>query len=68
MLVSIPPKYSVAKVVGFIKGKSTIHITLTCLDRRRNYHGMHFGFRGYLVSTIGADEERMRDYIKKYDE
>jgi putative transposase len=42
MLVSIPPKYSVAQVVGFIKGKSVIHIARTYLDRRRNYHGMHF--------------------------
>ena len=42
MLVSIPPKYSVAQVVGFIKGKSAIHIARNYLGRRRNYHGMHF--------------------------
>jgi putative transposase len=54
MLVSIPPKYSVAQVVGFIKGKSAIHIARTYLGRRRNYHGMHFWARGYYVSTVGA--------------
>jgi putative transposase len=67
MLVSIPPKYSVAQVVGFIKGKSAIHIARTYLGRRRNYHGMHFWARGYYVSTVGADEESVRDYIKKQE-
>jgi putative transposase len=65
MLVSIPPKYSAALVVGFIKGKSAIHTARTYLGRRRNYHGMHFWARGYNVSTVGADEESVRDYIKK---
>ena len=67
MLVSIPPKYSVAQVVGFIKGKSAIHIARSYLGRRRNYHGMHFWSRGYYVSTVGADEESVRDYIKKQE-
>jgi putative transposase len=67
MLVSIPPKYSVAQVVGFIKGKSAIHIARTYLGRRRNYHGMHFWFRGYYVSTVGADEDSVRNYIKKQE-
>ena len=67
MLVSIPPKYSVAQVVGFIKGKSAIHIARTYLGRRRNYHGMHFWARGYYVSTVGADEESVRAYIKKQE-
>ena len=67
MLVSIPPKYSVAQVVGFIKGKSAIHIARTYLGRRRNYHGMHFWSRGYYVSTVGADEESVRNYIKKQE-
>ena len=67
MLVSIPPKYSVAQVVGLIKGKSAIHIARTYLGRRRNYHGMHFWARGYFVSTVGADEGRVRDYIKKQE-
>jgi putative transposase len=67
MLVSIPPKYSVAQVVGFIKGKSAIHIARTYLGRRRNYHGMHFWARGYYASTVGADEESVRNYIKKQE-
>jgi putative transposase len=57
MLVSIPPKYSVAQVIGFIKGKSAIHIARTYLGRRKNYTGMHFWARGYFVSTVGADEQ-----------
>ena len=67
MLVSIPPKYSVAQVVGFIRGKSAIHIARSYLGRRRNYHGMHFWSRGYYVSTVGADEESVRNYIKKQE-
>ena len=66
-LVSIPPKYSLAQVDGFIKGKSAIHIARTYLGRRKNYHGMHFWARGYYVSTVGADEESVRDYIKKLE-
>jgi putative transposase len=46
MLVSIPPKHSVAKVVGYIKGKSAIHNARTYLGRRVNYHGMHFWAQG----------------------
>jgi len=67
MLVSIPPKSSVAQVVGFIKGKSAIHIARSYLGRRRNYHGMHFWSRCYYVSTVGADEESVRNYIKKQE-
>ena len=66
-LVSIPPKYSVAQVVGFIKGKSAIHIARTYLGRRRNYHGMHFWSRGYYVSTVGTDEESLRNYTKRQE-
>ena len=67
MLVSIPSKYSVAQVVGFIKGKSAIHIVRTYLGRRQNYHEMHFWPRGYYVSTLWVDEEGVRDYIKKQE-
>ena len=65
MLVSIPPKYSVAQVVGFIKGKSAIHLARSYLGRRKNYTGMHFWARGYFVSTVGADEATIREYIQK---
>jgi putative transposase len=64
MLVSIPPKYSVAQVVGFIKGKSAIHTARSYLGRRKNYTGMHFWARGYFVSTVGAGEAVIRAYIQ----
>ncbi|MBL3529295.1 MAG: IS200/IS605 family transposase [gamma proteobacterium endosymbiont of Lamellibrachia anaximandri] len=64
MMISIPPKYSVAQVVGFIKGKSAIHIARTYAGRIRNYVGQHFWARGYFVSTVGRDEKVIREYIK----
>ena len=64
MLLSIPPKYAVSQVVGFIKGKSAIHIARHYLGRKRNYVGMHFWARGYFVSTVGRDEKTIREYIK----
>jgi len=64
MLLSIPPKYAVAHVVGFIKGKSAIHIARTFLDRKRNFVGQHFWARGYFVSTVGRDEASIRRYIR----
>jgi putative transposase len=67
MLVSIPPKYSVAQVVGFIKGKSAIHIARSYLGRRKNYTGMHFWAWGYFVSTVGADEATIRAYIQNQE-
>jgi putative transposase len=68
MLVSIPPKYAVAQVVGFIKGKSAIHIARTFMGRDRNFTGQHFWARGYFVSTIGKDEKAIKEYIKKQEE
>ena len=68
MLVSIPPKYAVAQVVGFIKGKSAIHIARTFMGRDRNFTGQHFWARGYFVSTIGKDEKAVKEYIKKQEE
>lgn len=64
MLISIPPKYSVSQVVGFIKGKSAIAIARNYIGRRRNYTGQHFWARGYHVSTVGRDEEMIRNYIR----
>jgi putative transposase len=64
MMLSIPPKYSVAQVVGYIKGKSAIHIARTYMERKRNYIGQHFWARGYFVSTVGRDEEVIRNYIR----
>jgi putative transposase len=67
MLISIPPKYAVAQVVGFIKGKSAIWIARTC-GRKRNFTGQNFWARGYWVSTTGMNEETVREYIKKQEE
>ena len=64
MLISIPPKYAVAQVVGYMKGKSAIHIARTYLGQRKNYGGMSFWARGYFVSTVGADETVVRAYIR----
>ena len=64
MLVSIPPKFSVAQVVGYIKGKSAISIARNLIGRRRNFTGENFWARGYFVSTVGRDTEVIRDYIQ----
>jgi putative transposase len=58
MMLSIPSKYSVSQVVGFIKGKSAIHLARVYGERKRNFAGMHFWRRGYYVSTVGRDERR----------
>ena len=68
MLIMIPPKYSVAQVIGYIKGKSAISSARTYLGRRRNFVGQHFWARGYFVSTVGRDEEVVRNYIRRQEE
>ncbi len=60
MLIAILPKYAVSKVIGYIKGKSAIHIARTYLGHRKKYGGMSFWARGYFVPTVGADEEVVR--------
>ena len=67
MVISVPPKYSVAQVIGYIKGKSAIHVARTYFDRKRNYVGQHFWARGYFVSTVGRDEDAVREYIKRQE-
>ncbi len=64
MMISIPPKYAVSQVIGFIKGKSAIHIARTYAGRKRNYVGQHFWARGYFASTVGRDEKVIREYIR----
>jgi putative transposase len=66
MMISIPPKYSVAQVVGYIKGKSAIFIA-RYFGRRRNFVGESFWARGYYVSTVGRDEAAMREYIRRQE-
>ena len=64
MMISIPPKHAVSQVIGFIKGKSAIHIARTYVGRKMNYVGQHFWARGYFVSTVGRDEAVIRNYIR----
>ena len=64
MMISIPPKYAVSQVIGYIKGKSAIYIARRYAERKRNFVGQHFWARGYFVSTVGRDEEVIRQYIQ----
>ena len=68
MLIAIPPKYAVAQVVGFIKGKSAIHLARVYGEQKRNFVGQHFWARGYFVSTVGRDERVIREYIQKQEQ
>jgi putative transposase len=68
MLISIPPKYAVASVVGYIKGKSAIHLARNFMGRRKNFVGQSFWACGYLVSTFGLDEALVREYIKNQEQ
>ena len=68
MLIAIPPKYAVSQVVGFIKGKSAIHLARVYGERKRNFVGQHFWARGYFVSTVGRDEAVIREYIRRQEE
>ena len=68
MMISIPPKYAVSQVVGFIKGKSAIHLARVYGETRRNFVGQSFWARGYFVSTVGRDEEVIRNYIRNQEE
>ena len=67
MMISIPPKYAVSQVIGFIKGKSAIHLARVYGERKRNFTGQHFWARGYFVSTVGRDEAVIREYIKNQE-
>ena len=68
MMISIPPKYAVSQVVGFIKGKSAIHIARRYAGRKQNYVGQHFWARGYFASTVGRDEQVIRNYIRHQED
>src|SRR6202790_2677022 len=68
MLLSIPPKYAVSNVVGYIKGKSAIHLARTYGERKRNFVGQSFWARGYFVSTVGRDETVIRENIRNKEQ
>lgn len=67
LCLSIPPKFGVSKTVGFLKGKSAVRIHREYLGRRRNFTGFHFWARGYCVSTVGLDEQKIRAYIRNQE-
>jgi len=67
MMIAIPSKYAVSQVVGYIKGKSAIHLARVYGERKRNFVGQHFWARGYFVSTLGRDETVIREYIRRQE-
>ena len=67
MMIAIPPKLAVSQAVGYIKGKSAIHLARVYGERKRNFVGQHFWARGYFVSTVGRDEATIRDYIRNQE-
>jgi putative transposase len=68
MLIAIPPKYAVASIIGFLKGKSAIAIARRFSGKEKNFTGEHFWARGYAVSTVGFETEQIRSYIKNQEE
>ena len=64
MMIAIPPKHAVSQVIGYIKGKSAIHLARVYTERKKNFTGQHFWARGFYVSTVGRDEDAVRKYIR----
>jgi putative transposase len=67
MMIAIPPKCAVSQVIGFIKGKSAIHLARVHGEGKRNFVGQHFLARGFWVTTVGRDEAVIREYIRKQE-
>ena len=68
LVLSIPPKLSVAMAVGYLKGKSAIQIHREALNVKQGFTGKHFWSRGYCVSTVGLDEQMIRAYVKNQED
>ena len=68
MLISIPPKYSVSEVIGYIKGKSAIAVARQFGGRKKNFNGEKFWARGYAVSTVGFEEAKVKEYIQNQEQ
>lgn len=68
MLITIPPKYSVSEVIGYIKGKSAIAVARQFGGRKRNFNGEKFWARGYAVSTVGFEEAKIKEYIQNQEQ
>jgi len=67
MMIAIPPKHAVSQVIGFIKGKSAIHLARVYGEKKRNFVGQSFWARGFFVSTVGRDEALIREYIRNQE-
>jgi putative transposase len=68
MILSIPPKYAVSEIVGYLKGKSAIAVARQFGSRKRNFNGEKFWARGYAVSTVGYELEKVREYVRNQDQ
>ncbi|OSM08767.1 putative transposase IS200-family protein [Magnetofaba australis IT-1] len=68
LVLSVPPKFSIAMVVGYLKGKSAIHIHRRAHGLKQGFTGKHFWSRGYCVSTVGLDEKTVREYVRHQDD
>ena len=68
MIIAILPKFAVSQVIGYLKGKSAIHLARVYGERKRNFVGQHFWARGYFVSTMGRDEAVIREYIRSQEQ
>ncbi len=64
MLLSIPPKYSIAQIMGYLKGKSSLMIFEKYANLKYKYGNRHFWCRGYYVSTVGANKKAIQEYIR----
>ena len=68
MMIKIPPKYAVAEVVGYIKGKSAIAVARQFGGRKKNFNGERLWARGYAASTVGFEESQIRKYIQNQEQ
>ncbi|MDR0629667.1 MAG: IS200/IS605 family transposase [Treponema sp.] len=68
MCISVPPKYSIAMTIGYLKGKSAIRIHREILKVTKGFTNKNFWTRGYCVSTVGLNEQQIRDYIKNQED
>ena len=68
MMIKIPPKYSVAEVIGYIKGKSAIAVARQFGGKQRNFNGEKLWARGYAVSTVGFNQDQIKSYVKHQEQ
>ena len=68
MIISVPPKYAVSEIVGYLKGKSAIGIARRYGNRKRNFNGEKFWARGYAVSTVGFELDKIKAYVKNQEQ